>query len=360
VKILAIMLALCAFPAQAARLHATPETFAAKLAQAHGGDTLLLEPGTYAGWAPKGLSFSPGLTITSADAAHPATLTNLEAHNLKGVTFSKLEMLARAPGYFVFQFFDCNDLHFDRVDVHGSLNGDPHDDAEGISIAGSTDVSITNSEFHELKRAMAISTSTGVKVSDNRAHDLQVTGFMFAADSQVGITGNAIWNIMPVTGDHADAIQFLTAGTTTASSDIAISRNLIYRGKGGAAQGIFLRDQVGTLPYQGVIIAENLIVGTGYNGILVMGAKTLAVTDNELVSNPGSTNDTWILVQAADGVTLNHNRAEKISVDTSTNVTQKANKLTEPVGDGGVGALRAWASSHPDKAHDVALLIPND
>jgi hypothetical protein len=360
VKTLAVTLAFCAaLPAQAAKLHATPATFAAKLAQAKGGDTLLLEPGTYAGWAPKGLTFSPAVTITSADPAHPATLTKFEAHNLKGVTLSNLEMLVEAPGLYEFQFFDCSDLHFDHVDVHGSLNGDPHDDAEGLQIAGATDVSVTNSEFHELKRAVAISTSTGVEVSNNRAHDLQVTGFMFAADSQVKITGNAIWNITPVAGDHPDAIQFLTAGTKTPSTQIEISKNVIYRGSGSATQGIFLRDQVGTLPYEGVSITENLIVGTGYSGILVMGAKTLSVAANELVSNPGSTNNTWILVQAAQGVTLSHNRAQKISVDTSTNITQTANKLTEPVTDGGVGALRAWTASHPDMARKMASLVPN-
>lgn len=352
--------ALMAVPAQAATLHATPQSLVAMLARAHGGDTVSLAPGTYGGWTPKGLTFSPGVTITSADPAQRATFTNFEAHNLKGFTFSNLEMLAQAPGYFVFQVFDSSDIHFDHVDVHGSLDGDPHNDAEGIRIVGGGDVSITNSEFHELKRAAAISTSTGVKVSGNTAHDLQVTGFMFAAASQVKITGNTIWNIKPVEGDHPDAIQFLTAGTTTPSADITIAGNVIYRGSGGGTQGIFLRDQVGTLPYEGVTIAENLIVGTGYNGILVMGAKTLSVTDNELVSNPGSTNDTWILVQAADGVTLSHNRAQKISVGTSTNVTQKANKLTDPVTDGGVGALRAWASSHPDMAHKIASLLPND
>jgi hypothetical protein len=358
VKTLTVILALCAFPAQAARLHATPGTFAAKLAVARGGDTLLLEPGTYAGWALKDLAFSPAVTITSADPSHPATLTKFDAHHLKGVTFSNLEMLVQAPGYFDFKFFDCSDLHFDHIDVHGSLNGDPHDDAEGLQIWGSTDVSVTNSEFHELKRAMAISTSTGVKVSDNLVHDLQITGFMFAASTQVSVTENAVWNIKPVAGDHPDAIQFLTAGTKTPSTDIVISGNVIYRGKGSATQGIFLRDQVGTLPYEGVTIAENLIVGTGYSGILVMGAKTLSVTGNELVSNPGSTNNTWILVQAAEGVTLSHNRAEQISVDTSTKVTQKANKLTDPVTDGGVGALRAWASSHPDMAPKIASLVP--
>lgn len=332
------------------------------LHSAQDGDTILLQGGTYTGldYMFNNLNFAHGITITSADPSNPATITHFIMQNSSGINFSNLTMQTQSTGYFDFQVYTSNNIHFDHVSVHGSLDGNPQNDIEGIQVSGSNNISITNSEFQQLERAMAIGSSNNVVVSNNNVHDVEITGVMFAQVGNVTVANNMFSSFHVAAGDHADAIQFLTAGTTTASSDIAISRNLIYRGKGGAAQGIFLRDQVGTLPYQGVIIAENLIVGTGYNGILVMGAKTLAVTDNELVSNPGSTNDTWILVQAADGVTLNHNRAEKISVDTSTNVTQKANKLTEPVGDGGVGALRAWASSHPDKAHDVALLIPND
>jgi len=357
-KVLTVILTFCAaLPAEAATLHATPASLNATLTKARGGDTILLAPGTYAGWAPKGLSFSPAVTISSEDPGHRATFTNFDAHNIKGVTFQKLELRATAPGYFVFQLFNASDVHFDQVDVHGSLDGDPTDDAEGLRFVDSEDISVTNSEFHELKRAAAISTSNRVKVSGNIAHDLEVTGFMFAACTQVSVTDNAVWTLKSVPGDHADAIQFLTAGTTTPSRDITIARNLVYRGEGKATQGIFLRDQIGTLPYQDVTIADNLIVGTGYNGILVMGATHLSVTGNELISNPGSTNNTWIHLQATEDVQVEHNRAQMIGIDTSTKVAQKANQLIQPVKDGGRAALSAWAAVHPVMAPAIGLLI---
>ena len=48
-----------------------------------------------------------------------------------------------------------------------------------------------------------------------------------------------------------------------------------------------------------------------------------------------------------------------ISIDTSTNITKRANKLSEPVKDGGRSALKAWAATHPDMAQPITALLPN-
>jgi nitrous oxidase accessory protein NosD len=350
--------ALLAIPAQAATLHATPQSLVAMLARANGGDTVSLAPGTYGGLAPKGLAFSPAITLTSEDPAHPATLTNFDIHNCKGLIFRSVELLANPPGYFVFQVFNSSDIHFDRVEVHGAVDGDPQANAEGIRVADSQDFSVTNSEFHDLKRAMAMGTTGGVTVTNNRAHDLGVTGFMFGGGtSHATITDNAVWNIRPKAGDHPDAIQFLTAGATATASDILVARNVVYRGSGEATQGIFLRDQVGSLPFERVTIRENLVVGTGYNGILVMGAKDIAIVGNILISNPGSTNNTWLRVETADGVTARRNRAQLISFDKSSRIVQAGNVETGTVSDGGVAALRTWANAHPDMASTIARML---
>ena len=357
----AVLLALLALTGagHAATLTATPATIGGVLVRARGGDVLKLAPGTYEGLAPKAWTFSPGLTITSADPSHPAVLTNFDAHNIKGVTFSNLDLLAKGPAYFAFQIFDSTDVHFDRVNVHGVVDeGRPRNDAEGIRFSGGSTVSVTNSEFHDLKRAFAIGDTEGVTVSGNRAHDLRVTGFMFGgATTHITVTDNTVWNIRPMPGDHPDAIQFLTAGSKAPATDILVARNVVFRGDGSATQGIFFRDQVGTLPFERVTIADNLVVGTGYNGILVMGAKDLAITGNELVSNPGSANNTWLRVETAQGVTASRNRAQLISFVTSTGVKEKSNKLTSPVSDRGLAALHGWAATHPHRAPAIADML---
>jgi hypothetical protein len=178
-----------------------------------------------------------------------------------------------------------------------------------------------------------------------------------AGTAHVTVANNAVWNINPKPGDHPDAIQFLTAGGTATASDVLVTHNVVYRGTGAATQGIFLRDQVGTLPFERVSIVDNLIVGTGYNGILVMGAKDIVITDNTLISNPGSTNNTWLRVETADGITARKNRAQLISFDKSQRVVESGNTQTGTVSDGGASALQKWASAHPEMAPVIAHMV---
>ena len=69
----------CSSQSVGAPLSATPQTFAATLAKAKGGDIIRLAPGTYTGLYFKAHSYAPALTITSADPTHPAVLTNFDA-----------------------------------------------------------------------------------------------------------------------------------------------------------------------------------------------------------------------------------------------------------------------------------------
>jgi hypothetical protein len=331
----------------------------AALSSAHDGDTILLQAGTYNGVTVNNLSFANGITIASADPAHQAVLTNFDMNNDSGITFSNLEFNAQAPGYYVFNFSNLTNVHFDHLNVHGSMDGNPVGDAEGFAISGSTNVSVTNSEFQQLERAVGINTSSNVTFSNNNVHDVVVTGVMFAQVANVTINGNLFSNFYPEAGDHPDAIQFLTRGTTSPSHDITITNNVIYRGAGSATQGIFFRDQLTTMNYQNVTIANNLIDGTGYSGIAVDHIHNLAVTGNTLVSNPGDTNRTWISIDTSDAVSVTNNQAVLIGVSGSTHVVQSGNVTTAAVTDGGIGALHDWVVRYPEFADRIGLIAPS-
>ena len=324
------------------------------LVSAHSGDTILLNPGTYDGMQAYGLSFAGGITITSADLAHQAVLTNFNMDGDHGITFSNLEFYAQAPGYFVFNISNSSDIHLDHLNIHGSLDGNPQNDTQGVAITGSTNVSVTNSEFQQLRAALGINTTTGITVTGNHIHDVEATGMVFGQVANVTISGNLINDFKPAPGDHADAIQFQSRGTTVASHDITITDNAIFRGSGDATQGIFLRDQTTTLPYQNVTIANNLIDGTGYGGIYLSSVGKTLVTGNTLVSLTGGTNTTPIVVEDSDHVTLTNNQAISFGYATSTNLVQSGNSINAAVTDYGVGALRTWLVAHPDLAATLA------
>ena len=322
------------------------------LKAAAGGDVIKLAPGTYTGLSLGNVSYGSGVTITSADAANPAIITDFTLVNVQGVTFQNLEMLAldhpdyieKGINFYAFKVARSSDVNFDDIHFHGSLDGNAQNDSLGLQIRDSSNVSVTNSEFEQLNRALAIGTTTGVRVSGNNVHDLRSDGFNFAQVKNAKIEDNIFHDFTPKAGDHPDAIQFWTSSTTAASTDILIARNVILRGDGEYTQGIFMRDETGVLPYERVTITENLIVGTGWSGLRVIGAKDLVVTNNDLISFVGD-NVTFMLIQNADRVVATGNTAAQISFDTSTNVTQSGNEITKPVQDFGIEAVQDWMES---------------
>jgi parallel beta-helix repeat protein len=321
-------------------------TAALKLAQS--GDTVELQAGTYSGVALSNLTFAGGVTITSADPNHEAVVTDLALTNVNGLTFSHLELAEAGPGYNISR---SQNISFDHDYVHGSLDGNAQDDPNGLSFLDTSHVSITNSEFTQLKTAIGIGANTlkqitDITVSGNDIHGLEKAGVIIAGASNVSISKNFISDIRPLAADHPDAIQFFTTGTTVAAQNIDISDNVIMRGDGDATQGIFLRDQVGTLPYHNVTIENNLVVGTGYAGIYAEGVNGVQISGNELVSDPGKTNNTWMLVQTGANVTSTGNTAQTISFDGVTNVRESGDLINTPVDDGGQLAIDSWAMTH--------------
>ena len=343
-------LALFAPSAHAARLPATPATIAKVLSRARGGDTLLLAPGLYAALVLKGRTFAPRLTITSSDPAQPATLADVNMMGVQGLTFRQLEIVTTGRGWASLAQ-KSKGITYDHVAVHGSLDNDAGNDGGGLGFLNTSDVTVTNSDFTQLRQGASFGANptpiANITVAGNNIHGVMKSGLVFAGASQVTIACNRISDIRVVPPQHPDAIQFFTTGTTTAAHDINISDNVILRGDGQATQGIFLRDQVGALPYERVVIANNLIVGTGYGGIYVMGAKGLQVTGNELVSRPGKENATWILIQGAEDVRSEGNRAVRISYDKVSNLSEQDNVEVKPVNDEGAAAVARRKAMHP-------------
>lgn len=323
---------------------------ALKIAQS--GDTIALEAGTYSGVSITNLKFPGGITITSADANNQATLTDLKVTGSENITFRGLEFTTEfAKADNPFQVYGSKGIHFDSLDVHGSLDGNAGNDVAAFLLRASTDISVTNSEFHELLFGIGSLDNNGVNFSGNQFHDIRSDGIRGAGTSNAVISNNTFKDFRPETGDHPDAIQFWTANTSASAQNIVISGNVIMRGDGGSIQGIFLGDESGgKLPYLNVTIKDNLLVGTGWNGIALAG-KTSVISDNILVSFADEV--TRIRVQNSDGVLVKDNQAGGYVYITSTNVTESGNGTTRVVTDGGVDALKAWYALHSSGAVEL-------
>ncbi|MDP1598227.1 right-handed parallel beta-helix repeat-containing protein [Phenylobacterium sp.] len=315
------------------------------LSAAHDGDTILLKSGVYSGVRASNLSFDQNVTIRSENPKARAQLTNFAIRKSKGLTFEDLEFAAQGPSYESFIAVDSSALEFRRIFVHGSLDGDTSNDGQGIGILRGRNIRIVDSEFRQLHRAVSMSQSESIFVIGNVFQDLRTTGVVGAEVMHVEISDNDFSSFHPQTADHPDAVQFLTAGTSQTTRNIVVRNNLIHRGEGKATQGIFFRDQVGTLPYQDVVIQGNHIIGTGYGALYVIGARNLHVSDNVLVSNPGKENRTWMIIKNVDGGLVADNQAISITFENVENLKQERNRLNKPANDEGRAALKAWEAA---------------
>ena len=317
---------------------------AIKAAQA--GDTIQLAAGTYAGIVATNDHFATDVTVTSADPAHQAVITDLMVSASNGLTFSGLELQANAAGGDnPFKVNSSQDIHFDHLNVHGSLDGDPQNDVAGFLIRGSSDVSVTNSEFQQLHHAIAQLDNDHLTISGNAFHDIRTDGVRGGGSSNVTVSSNTFTNFFPVAGDHGDAIQFWTSNTTASAHDIIITDNLFLRGSGGVAQGVFVTDQVGNLPYIHLTITNNFIIGGMFNGISVNDAQGVTI-DHNVVAGFTDMNS-WIRLDNVAGATVTNNSANQFLTNaTDSNIVMSNDIVTPRAADSGAAAYALWQTAH--------------
>ena len=325
------------------------------LASAHGGDTILLSAGVYDRIGLQGVNIVGGVTIASADPTQPVVIAGVELNNCSGLTFRDVEIHVNERTQNVLNVVSSNDIHFDRVemdDAFGSTRG-------GVLFRESSNVSISNSELHDIGTAIVNYRSANVTLTGNNLHDLKGDGIQTADSSVITISGNNFTNFFPSDGDHPDAIQFFTAGTTVAAHDISITNNTYVRGAGAPVQGIFMGDEV-NLPYQNVVISGNAIVGGMYNGIATY-AVNVTISNN--IVQAWADMASSIVLQTSTGASLTNNQATSyIFLGTSPGLVSSGNitLATAPVGDTSILGQTSTVlpSSPPPPPPPVAVSPP--
>ncbi len=333
------------------------------LKAAQPGDTILLTPGTYSSVAISNLAIVGDVTITSKDPGAPAVFTDLTIRNCSGLNFTNIEFaLNPASGSNPIKVLDSTDIHLDKLNVHGSLDGNPTNDTSALQIRGSSNVSVSNSEFQQLSNGISHLDSDHITISGNSFHDLQIDGVRGGGSSFVTISNNYFTDFYREDGNHPDAIQFWTTNTTTSAHDIIISGNVIDRGDGGVMQGIFIKDESGgKLPYHDVKIVGNVIVGSMWNGISVNGADGLIISDNIVAGLPDM--KARISLKNTVDVTLIDNQAtDYIRIDIVEMTTDTGNIRIAMPTDGGMSILSQWMANHPNSVaveyYDTSVSAP--
>lgn len=315
---------------------------AAKAAQA--GDEIKLAPGEYAAVALKGILPTGTVKISSADPSNPAVFSDLVVSGSSNLAISNIKLVVPDNSYtwYHFQIVSSSNVSisnslFDGPGLH------PVQDTSGLTVRDSTGVAIDGCEFQNLVFGVGFGGSKNISVTNSVFHDIRVDGIRGGNNSQVNFSNNFFTNFQPDLADHGDAIQIWTTSTGVPASDISITGNTIVRGAhGGAFQGVFIRDQIGTMPFSNVTVADNIVIGGSYNSIALDGVLSGTVSGNSVIAFPDQ--DAWIRTK---------NTTDKLSVsgNTAFNYVTQFNELGDnsvasAVTDGGLAALQTWAANH--------------
>ena len=296
---------LVTLPAQAGTQRiGTAAELRAALAAAGPGTDLRLAPGDYGVVVlaqVHGTSGQP-VSLRSADPAHPARLTGLTLRDAEHVVleglfldygFSQDDGLSARP----FQFLASQDIVLRKSVIDGDLAGNGNPTGFGLIVTGCDGVRIEDTEIRGFWKGLHVSQSSNVTVVANNIHSIRSDGLNFVEVRGVRIEGNYIHDFLRAmgSGDHADMIQFWTAGAATPSTDIVIRDNILSSGRGLYTQSIFMRNervdkrQAGReMFYRNILIEENVILNGHRNGIVVGATDGLVIRNNTLVHNPAS------------------------------------------------------------------------
>lgn len=337
------------------------------------GDVIQLAAGSYFQPVLSGFHFAaPGVTLTSADPAHPAVLVGLGVAKCAGLTFKGLELTTVGyvhDPYYAFRLASCDQIAFTGCDVHGDPMLAPGAQITGFYVLDSSNISWTYNRLHDINAAIGANRNHGLTIANNSFSHLNKGGVELGGNSQVSITDNDFTDFHITRGTHADAVQIFTAGTMVIASDTVLTGNLFFRGSGDPIQGLFIQDEVGTLPFHNVTVRDNAVIGGMWDSIYLHANFTgaLTVENNIAVSWAGPD---WESTPAGATTPLITNFAGAImllgdlshaTVSESGNTAQgysygpgyvsnvPGNVKLGPVTDFGASALYAWATTRPGR-----------
>lgn len=317
------------------------------LSKSQNGDVIQLAAGSYGNVQIGGINIAGNVTVTSADPQNQAVINGLMVKGSSGITFSHLDFSNVVAGtQNVFQVVGSQNVTLDHLTVHGPANLGSGIESALMMVRSSTNVTVSNSEFYNGWHGLSMLDNNGMTVSGNYIHDIRTDGIRGGGNSNLLITRNTLTDFYPAALDHPDAIQIWTGNTTTSASNIAITDNVIVRGNGGPVQGIFMRDQVGTLPYQNVTVTGNIVAGGRYNGIALDHVNGGTMSNNIVAELSGETS--WVRYTNSTNLTVANNQSTYYASAAKNDVGINGNVQIASVTDGGTAWLTAWLTAHPD------------
>ncbi|MDZ7628306.1 MAG: right-handed parallel beta-helix repeat-containing protein [Parvularculaceae bacterium] len=278
-------------PAPAADLvAANPRALAAAIERAGPGDRIILSGGRYGDLTIGPRRGQGALTISAADAASPPVFRSIFVRDADNVTFDNLEVtfgVSAAPlTDSAVEIRRSSGVRLKGMTIRSSANRVAGDDAYGVIIRDSRDVAVLENSLHDVFRAVAVFDSDDVMISANTIARAGSDGVVARGVVGLVVENNTLSDFAPVDPAkwHPDGVQLWSRGARRANERIVIRGNIIRRGEGAPAQGIFIKSP--EILSRDILIEGNRIEQAMGQGIFVQHAIGVTIRSNILAAAP--------------------------------------------------------------------------
>jgi nitrous oxidase accessory protein NosD len=257
------------------------------------GDTVLLAPADYGNFNFDRFRFTDGfVNIRSADPANRARFGQLLMRGTTGLAISGLDIQSSISPVINIGSGSNIRLAGNRI-RGGTANADPFDDPQtGLWVRGSQNVVVASNDFQDLRLGALIQRSTSVAIRHNNFIHLR-EGLNVAAATRGDIANNHFERFSPNygIGEHPDVIQFWNRNETQGVTHFTIRNNFLSMGNNGAIHGIFLGNEIPTIPHSNLEVSGNVYYGSALHGISLGAVNNARVFNNVVVASPWADNN---------------------------------------------------------------------
>lgn len=300
----------------------SPADLAAVLDQAAGGDVVRLAGGAYGAMSMRNRYFEPALSIIAEDSNARPTFTSIRIDQVAGLHLENLDVRYGATAApltdFAVTVTGGGDLELTGMWIEGAADSDPANDPKGFIARDCDGVTVRGSTFTDLYNGAAIFDCSNAAIVDSIFTRLTVDGVTGRGLVRGHIEGNLFIDFASdlSTGAHPDAIQLWNDHATRENRDIVIARNVILRGDGGPAQGIFIKGKDANLPSRNILIEHNVVQQSMAQGIFLENVDGAVVRYNTVAPVDALQDHPGIETRAPfANVRIEHNLFTSLRVD---------------------------------------------
>lgn len=305
---------------------------------ARGGDSILLQSGTYSrlslderSAATSHVDFTREVVIASANPSRPAVINNLLVRGAENVELRGLKFDGSNQTGHNFVITQARNIEIVNADFDGRIGGG-QTAGSGIRINNSNNIDIVNSEFTGFYNAIFGWQNRDVTISGNSISQQSNDAMQFGYHDGMVISNNNFGQTRITSGGHKDLIQFYTSSTQAPSENIRIVGNNMTTSE--SVHAMFFGNELArngnrNAFYENIVIEDNVLRTSHTHGISIEHGNRVSIIDNSVLRHPNGGRDPLINVSNSSVyVTIRENDVASVPSPKGPTWNVGANDLT--------------------------------